>query len=101
MGCSFSHCDMTLSYGMRWDFGERLKESAEYCFMDHPVETFYEDEMTPEQLKEMLPFLEKIIPTWKDSDDPHDYDGYLKAFGLEFIEGVKRAIKNNESIKVS
>jgi len=101
MSVSFSCCSCTLGYGMLLDLVDKLKEDHGVCFFNHPIEHLYKPNITPDNLKELLPFMEETIPKWEVSDDQHDYDGYIKSWALDFIEGAKKAIKSNKCITVT
>lgn len=115
MGLDFSHCDAHWAYSGFHSFRTRLADyygidlnmmkgfsrgdpnCIEWKSVHCPLEPFLnhsdcDGELNEEEMKQIIPELEKIISTWDNSD-------YDKQKALLLIEGMKLALSNGEVLE--
>ena len=110
---SISFNNGSFSYGQFIDFCEKIIHTVDpdlnffssdiflqnYSFYPLVRINTYDGEciIPHEQINAMVPELEKIINSWENKDDDiYDYDSFLKSMGLQMVEGMKDAVKNNK-----
>jgi len=117
MGLDFTHCDAHFSYSGFADFRRELwkscgftgdlyklyddQEFKDQIRKDHELYDLFnhsdcDGELTPEQMKTIIPKLKLIVENWEGGEYPNDYN---KKHGLLLIEGMKLAVKNNENLE--